>query len=204
MENRFPESSPVKVRLLQGAVYVEDARTWSLLLAHQSEIARYFHDLGALLVVDVAEGYAYIEQMDVDDDHGMVRLFRRRQLSFETTMLLVILREELLRFDAKPLAVATIPTVEHEWLIEQMSAFVPERNNRVKRQTAIEQVIRGAVQLGVLREVENPSGAQTYQIMRIVKAKLPEEKLSEVKERLQRAAAIATAPEGKDGTPTAD
>jgi 1,2-phenylacetyl-CoA epoxidase catalytic subunit len=118
-------------------------------------------------------------------------------------MLLVLLREELLRYDATPAAVASIPTVEQPWLIEQMAAFVPERNNRVKRQGAIEQVIRAAVTMGVLRDIDSTAEAQTYQIMRIVKAKLPEEKLTEVRDRLK--AAPGTVPtEGPDGNTTND
>jgi hypothetical protein len=185
MESRFSESSPVKVSLLHGALYSDDPVLWKALLDHQAAISDYFHEIGLALVVDPQEGYAYLEQMDVEQDDGMPRLFRRRYLGFEFTMLLVILREELLRFDATPRAAASIPTVEEDWLVEQMGSFIVEMNNQVKRRGVVDQAIALAVRLGVLRRVQTVGDSRTYQIMRIVKAKLPEEKITEVRARLR-------------------
>ncbi len=188
MESRFSASAAVKVTLLKGPVYSEDAELWKLLLDHQGPISDYFHDIGLSLVVDPQEGYAYLEQTDVDQDDGMPRLLRRRDLSFEATLLLVILRDELLKFDSTPRAAASVPVVAEEWLVDQMSSFVSEMKNQVKRRTVVEQAIAQAVKAGVLRRLQTVGEGSTYQIMRIIKAKLPEEKLAEIRDRLKQAA----------------
>lgn len=197
MENRYSDAAPVKVKLLQGPIYSEDAAAWKTLFAHEEQIGSYFRDLGLSLVVDRAEGWAYLEQQNMEDEPTMIQLFKRRPLSFEATLLLVILREELLRFDSTPRAVETVPTVSMKWLVDELSAFVPTLNNAVKRDGALKAVVKQGVAMGVLREILSDEDDTTYQILRIVKAKLPEAKISEIKERLKNSAANAT--EGENG-----
>ncbi len=197
MENRYSDSAPVKVKLLQGPIYSEDAAAWKILFAHEESIGAYFRDLGLSLVVDRAEGWAYLEQQNMDAESTMIQLFKRRPLSFEATLLLVILREELLRFDSTPRAVETVPTVSMKWIVDELSAFVPELNNAVKRDSALKAVVKQGVVMGVLREILSDEEDTTYQILRIVKAKLPEAKISEIKERLKTSPAGAV--EGENG-----
>ena len=185
MSSQFSDSAPVKVKLLQGALYSEDASAWKTLVAHSKSIEDYFRDLGLSLVIDSNEGWAYLEQQDLEGEPEMVQLFKRRPLSFETTVLLLILREELLRFDGTPRATETVPTVTQQWLLDELSAFVRSQNNEVRRESSLKAVVRQAVGLGVLREMKSGGDEPTYQILRIVKAKLPDAKISEVRERLK-------------------
>lgn len=185
MDNRYSEAAPVKVKLLQGPIYAEDAASWKILVAQEEPIAAYFRDLGLSLMVDKAEGWGYLEQQDMDGEPTMIQLFKRRALSFEVTLLLVILREELLRFDSTPRAIETVPSVSTKWLIDELSSFVPEQNNAVKRDSALRAIVKQGIAIGVLREILSDGDDATYQILRIVKAKLPEAKIAEIKERLK-------------------
>jgi hypothetical protein len=185
MHSQFSDAAPVKVKLLQGALYSEEAAAWRILMAHSKSIEDYFRDLGLSLVIDPNEGWAYLEQQDLEGEPEMVQLFKRRPLSFEATVLLLILREELLRFDGTPRATETVPTVTQKWLVDELSAFVRSQNNEVRRESGLKAVVRQAVSMGVLREIRSSGDETTYQILRIVKAKLPDAKISEVRERLK-------------------
>ncbi len=59
----FP-SAAVKVRLLQDAVYSEDAELWAALLRYQQPIENYFQEIGLELVVHEQDGFAYVKQAD--------------------------------------------------------------------------------------------------------------------------------------------
>ncbi len=185
MEKPYSDTAPVKVKLLQGAIYDDDPVAWKLILANEDPLREFFRELGQTLIVDRAEGWAYLEQDDLDGHENMVQLFKRRPVSFEATVVLLLLREELLRFDGTPRAVETVPTVTLSWLVDELSAFVPDQNNLVKRDAALKAVVRQVVSMGVLREIKNDENDTTYQILRIVKAKLPEAKISEIRERLR-------------------
>ena len=60
----FHESSTAAVKLLQGAVYADDAKSWDLTLAHRSRLETYFGRVGLALVIDEGEGFAYLRQLE--------------------------------------------------------------------------------------------------------------------------------------------
>lgn len=184
----FSETSPIKVRLLQGVIYREDGEDWKLLSnpAVSERVAGYFRDIGLELRVDTNEGYAYLEQMDVSDSPGMPVLFRRKRLAFSDTLLGIILREELNNFDSSPNAITTRPTVTREHLVGQLSAFAPGNLNEQRGLKDIDSTIDRVVRMGMLREIRGPDGGEaTFEIMRIVKAKFPKERIEEIRAKLK-------------------
>jgi hypothetical protein len=52
-------------------------------------------------VLDEGEGFAFIRQIEVEGEEQVPRLIRKRALSYHATVLLVCLREELVRFDSR-------------------------------------------------------------------------------------------------------
>jgi hypothetical protein len=58
----FREWSVASVRLLQGVIYADEDRVWNILLSNRSQIETFVARLGLTLVVDEAEGYAYVRQ----------------------------------------------------------------------------------------------------------------------------------------------
>ena len=101
-----PSASPpaewgaVAVRLLQGVVYHDDnIDTWECLQRSVSQLTDYFAKIGLQLIVDEADAMAYLRQPDDDEiapEHDHVpRLFRRSPLTYDATLLCVLLRDEL-------------------------------------------------------------------------------------------------------------
>lgn len=59
--------SAAAVKLLQGVVYSDDAKTWNALLQNVSSLESFFGRLGLLLIVDEPDGYAYLRQWELDE-----------------------------------------------------------------------------------------------------------------------------------------
>lgn len=68
---RTPEAQAVAesaIRLMQGVVYEEsDPDTWSALLNHRPHVRDHFATIGVDVVIDDAEGYAYLRSQEPDD-----------------------------------------------------------------------------------------------------------------------------------------
>ncbi|MGH3168444.1 MAG: DUF4194 domain-containing protein, partial [Trebonia sp.] len=95
-------SVPV-IQLMKGVVYRDTHdRAWHHLLQLQPQVRDYVEVLGLQVVIDEAEGYAFLRQRPVDaDDRQVPRLIPRRSLSFHVSLLLALLRKKLAEFDAR-------------------------------------------------------------------------------------------------------
>src|SRR5919201_6455978 len=128
----FREWSVAAVRLLQGVVYADDPVTWGLVVSSQSQLAAYFARLGLLLVVDEPEGLAYLRQLNEDElpdgYDRLPRLFRRTRLGYDETLLCVLLREELRRFEEEDLPTERC-VVEAAALFERWRDLFPAQDD---------------------------------------------------------------------------
>ena len=96
-----PELSPLLIALLKGVVYRDEAtggkaRQWHDLIALQHRVRDYVAVLGLTLVLDEAEGYAFLRSTDLDaqdPENRIPRLVARRPLSFPVSLLLALLRK---------------------------------------------------------------------------------------------------------------
>ena len=60
----------------------------------------HFATIGVDVVVDDAEGYAYLRSRPSEDcDEALPRLVRRRALTYNVSLLLVLLRKRLVEFE---------------------------------------------------------------------------------------------------------
>src|SRR5439155_27262697 len=101
-QSLFPERSFGLARLLHQPIYREDGSLWESLRAERDAVAHYFRQIGQEVVVDEAEGYAFLRQTEPEGGDVVPRVGRRQSLGYTATLLLVCLREELARFDAAP------------------------------------------------------------------------------------------------------
>lgn len=90
--------STLLVLLLKGVIYREgDERLWGTLLNWQTQVRGYVTVLGLELMLDEAEGYAFLRsRAEADEDEPQVRVPRlvaRRPLSFPVSLLLALLRK---------------------------------------------------------------------------------------------------------------
>jgi hypothetical protein len=96
--------SAVVVPLLKGVLYLEDSPgLWNSLLSLQARVRDYVAVLGLELMLDEAEGYAFLRSKPEEEEENvskLPRLVARRQLSFPVSLLLALLRKKLAEFDA--------------------------------------------------------------------------------------------------------
>src|SRR6185437_15736828 len=179
----FSPSAFVKAKLMREPIYREDVQLWTALRAHQDEVRIYFREVGQELVLDEGEGFAFIRQVELEGDDPVPRLVQKRPLSFHATLLLVCLREELLRFDASASDSTRLVKTRGE-LQNLVSAFVPESNNQVRDLRTLDNAIARLEDCGLLRSLN--AEREAFEVMRIIKARLTPTELDDIKERLQR------------------
>jgi len=171
-------------QLFVGPVYAEDLPVWETIRAERNYLSHYFRQIGQELVVDDAEGFAFIRQIEPDGEERVPRIGRRQVLGYTATILLVCLREELARFDAAP-GDSTRLVLTRQQLRELVLQFVRESNNQIRDLRTVDSAIRRAEELGFLRIVGTEE-SDTLEVMRILKARFGPSELESVKERLIR------------------
>lgn len=195
----FRERGIAAVRLLQGVVYQEDEETWSILLANESDLADYFCLIGLALVIDRAEGMAYLKQFEEDERTGgyerLPRLFRKSPLGYEATLACVLLRDEYRRFEEEDLDNERC-VVEFEGLYELWKSFFPgdadDMGLRRRLTTALNQLDK----LKFVRKLSAPS--DSWEVRKLLKARLPLEELESLRDRL---AASGNSPDKENDGP---
>ena len=99
-----PDLSLAVTQLMKGVVYRDTHdHAWRSLLELQPQARDYVDVLGLQVVIDEAEGYAFLRQRpgDPEDADPLPRLIPRRALSFHVSLLLALLRKKLAEFDAQ-------------------------------------------------------------------------------------------------------
>jgi len=180
----FPQRSFVLARLLLQPIYREDGSVWETLRAERDAVAHYFHQIGQEVVIDEAEGYAFLCQIETEGGDVVPRVGRRQSLGYTATLLLVCLREELARFDAAP-DDSTRLVLARQQLRDVVAQFLRETNNQIRDVRTIDGAIRRLEELSFLRAF-GPPEAETFEVMRILKARFGASELEQVKDRLAR------------------
>jgi hypothetical protein len=180
----FSPKSFVLARLLVQPIYREDGSIWDTLRAERDSVIHYFRQIGQDVVIDEAEGYAFLRQIEAEGGETLPRVGRRQSLGYTATVLLVCLREELARFDAAP-GDSTRLVLARQQLRELVYQFRRETNDQTRDVRAIDGAIKRLEELSFLRPF-GPVEADTFEVMRILKARFGASELQEVKERLER------------------
>ena len=187
MENTVVEYAHIVIKLLQDVVYDEDKNTWSDLLTYQVPVRDYLAKIGIDVYLNEREGFAFLRQKD-DESLKLPRLVRRTPMSYEVTLLCAILREMLEEFDVGDTDSRKC-FIHGSELREKIEMFFPEATNRVRLLDKFDRAIKTAVNLGFLKEVlsEKPDDKETrYEVRRVIKAKIPNSKLEEIKHELEQ------------------
>lgn len=120
--------------------------------------------------------------MVAPDGERVPRLAQSRPLNYETTLLLVFLREELDRFESSGSDSIRL-VCSRDQLRALVEPYVRHSNDKARDRNRIDQAIDRAVRLGFLRK-ENAE--DEFQIMRIIKARFGAGELQSIKDRLVR------------------
>lgn len=196
--------STLAITLLKGVIYREgDERQWGALLNLQARVRDYMAVLGLELVLDEAEGYAFLKSRPdpADDDTAFrpPRLVARRPLSFPVSLLLALLRKKLTEFDAG--GGDTRMVLSRDDIVELVRVFLPDSSNEARLIDQIETHINKVVELGFLRRLKTASGPATFEIRRILKAFVDAQWLADFDARLAAyQGQLARAPAQSGGT----
>ncbi|MFM5068844.1 DUF4194 domain-containing protein [Aeromonas veronii] len=188
--NNQRDRSAVLIRLLKGPLYLHRQRDlWQVLLREQHTIREYFQQLGLSLLIDEAEGYAFLKQQEHDGDdpsQEWPRLISRRSLSFSQTLLVVSLRKRLAEHDSEESAPRLIVTRQeiHQWLLP----YFREVGNEVKQRRDMDALIKKIDEMGFLSAL--PNHPDDFEVPRILKAFVTAEQIVEFNELLTQKLAV--------------
>jgi hypothetical protein len=173
------------IALFKGVLYQEDdPALWQSLLDLQSQVRDYLGVLGLQLILDEAEGYAYLRQRQDENEAGQValpRLIPRRQLSYSVSLLLALLRKRLAEFDASSGEARLI--LAREQIADLLRLFLAEGSNEAKLADRIDAHIAKVVELGFLRRLRGKD--EQFEVRRILKAYVDAQWLNEFDQRLR-------------------
>ena len=184
-DTSFREVSFVKARLFRDPMYrADDVELWAVLRSNLEEVRGFFRQVGQEVIFDEGEGYAFIRQIEPQAEERVPRLVQKRPLNYETTLLLVFLREELDRFESSGTD-STRLVRSREQLRSLVAPYLRETTDRARDRDKLDEAINRLVALGFLRR-QGTGEIEEFQVMRIVKARFGPGELESVKERLIR------------------
>ena len=185
--------SSLLVALLRGVIYRDEATgtkatQWSDLIALQNRVRDYVAALGLTLVLDEAEGYAFLRSVDRDQpdpEQPIPRLIVRRPLSFPVSLLLALLRKKLAEFDAGSQEGSERLVLSREDIVELVRVFLPENSNEARLMDRVDRDVNRIVELGFLKRLRS-TGAEppSFEVRRILKSFVDAQWLSEFDARL--------------------
>lgn len=191
------------VPLLKGVLYRdEDAQAWAALLKLQARVRDYVAVLALDLVLDEAEGYAFLRSRTQPDEDApkLPRLVARRPLSFQVSLLLALLRKKLAEFDA--CGGDTRLILSRDAVVELVRVFLPAGSNESRLMDLVETHLNKIIDLGFVRRLKaqaSSAGRATqepvYEVRRILKAFVDAQWLAEFDLRLAAYQAQLAAPE---------
>ena len=192
----------VVVPLLKGVIYREDdAALWAALRTLQSRVRDYTAVLALELVLDEAEGYAFLRSRVVtedDDSPKLPRLVRRQSLTFHVSLLLALLRKKMVEFDASGGDTRLI--LSRDAIVEMVRVFLPAGSNESRLIDSVETHLNKVIELGFVRRLKSPaSGSEAmFEVRRILKAFVDAQWLHDFDQRLALYQAQLMQPETKD------
>ena len=179
-----PDLSALLIPLLKGVTYrADDAAHWGALLQLQGRVRDHVAVLGLELLLDEAEGYAFLRSRPDPDDEAAPRLPRlvaRRPLSFPVSLLLALLRKKLAEFDA--VGGETRLILSRENVAELLRVFLPEGSNEARLINQVDTHLNRIIDLGFVRRLRGQDNM--FEVQRILKAFVDAQWLADFDARL--------------------
>lgn len=190
------------VPLLKGVLYREDdTALWAALLKLQIRVRDYTAVLALELVLDEAEGYAFLRSRVTFEDYDspkLPRLVRRQPLTFQVSLLLALLRKKLAEFDASGGDTRLI--LSRDAVVELIRVFLPAGSNESRLIDNVETHLNKVIELGFVRRLKPSVAGQEamFEVRRILKAFVDAQWLADFDQRLAAYQAQLTEPETED------
>lgn len=176
----------VAVSLMKGVVYRDQhPAVWLQLEEIHGAVLDYVRVMGLDLIIDEAEGYAFLRQLgeqEIDESaQQLPRLVARRPLSFPVSLLCVLLRKKMVELDATGGDARLILT--REQIVEMMRVFLPDRANEARLFDQIDTHINKVAEFGFLKKLAGNPPA--WEVRRIIKALVDADWLADFNEKLK-------------------
>lgn len=170
------------IRLMQGVVYREsDEDVWLTLDRSGAGVRDHFATIGVDVVIDDVEGYGYLRSRpEVDGEEALPRLVRRRALTYNVSLLLVLLRKRLVEFETAGAEGRLVLSTEQ--IVDLLRVFQADSSNDARVVDQAERTIGKAAELGFLRPLRGQTGQ--WEVRRILKAYVDAETLSDFSAKL--------------------
>lgn len=177
------------IRLMQGVVYrTSDEDTWLTLERAGAGVRDHFATIGIDVVVDDAEGYAYLRSRPSEDgEEALPRLVRRRALTYNVSLLLVLLRKRLVEFETSGGEGRLVLSTDQ--IVEMLRLFQHESTNDARVVDQAETTVKKAAELGFLRQLRGQR--DHWEVRRILKAYVDAQTLSDFASKLREYAGTA-------------
>ena len=168
--------------LMREVVYRESHESvWRTLVQHRAPVADHFARIGIDVIVDDIEGYAYLRTREPEEgEDPLPRLVRRRSLTYNVSLLLVLLRGRMVEFEAGGDDGKLVLT--REQLVDMLRVFQASSTNEARIVDQADRTIAQAAELGFLRELRGQPGA--LEVRRILKAYVDAQTLADFSTRL--------------------
>lgn len=162
------ETASAIIRLMQGVVYRDsDEQSWGSLKADLGAIRDHFATIGIDVVIDEVEGYAYLRTRETPEgEEPLPRLVRRRSLTYNVSLLLVLLRGRLMEFETTGDEGKLVLTTEQ--IVEMLRLFQRDTSNEARIVDQAEATIRKVEELGFVKLLRG--SRNEWEVRRILKA----------------------------------
>lgn len=176
--------SSAVVALFKGVVYETGKdKIWTTIKDKQAIIEDYVSKIGLTLVIHSEDGYAYLKQRTYENEEKAIpRLIAKRQMNFTTSLVLVILRKEMIEIHKRGNDERFI--MSRALLIDKMLPYLKETTDEVKQKKEIEATLNKIAEMGFIRFLDNKDkdfeilltvrGFVNAQLLKDIDAKLKE------------------------------
>ena len=179
------------IDLMHGVVYREaQEHSWAALDRHSAAVRDHFAAIGVNVIVDDAEGYAYLRSLEQDGEEPLPRLVRRRSLTYNVSLLLVLLRKRLVEFETVGGEGKLV--LSRDQIAEMMRVFLAGSTNEARVLDRIDQTVKQVTDLGFLRPLRGQP--HQWEVRRVLKAYVDAQILSDLAGKLQEYAETTGAP----------
>ena len=170
------------IRLMQGVVYRDsDESSWLALERTGAGVRDHFATIGIDVVVDDAEGYAFLRSRPQDEgEEELPRLVRRRALTYNVSLLLVLLRKRLVEFETSGSEGKLV--LSRDQIVTMLQLFLADSTNEARVIDTVDATVRKAAELGFLRPLRGQP--DHWEVRRILKAYVDAQTMSDFAAKL--------------------
>ncbi len=189
---RTPEeqaSSTAIIKLMQGVIYREtNEDVWRTLERNGAPVLDHFARIGVRVIIDEVEGYAYLKTSAPEEgEDPLPRLVQRRELSYNASLLLLLLRKRLAEFEAGGEEGKLV--LERDATTERLRLFLPDSTDEVRIVKRVDASITQVVKLGFLEELRG-AHQPSWEVKRIIRAYVDAETMADFASTLADYAAV--------------